>query len=402
LYNKALSALLIPAALLLSGCARQTVESLRMEDLFDMSLGRMEDQIDLFQVPGAPFNRQNRVYLKDARVYIVNGNASKVMEFTPYGDLIFLLYDTSTNPPPVSLSQGEAELSNRIAQGFAFRNIGSVVVDGKKRLYIEDEVPRDQRVYDEELETVYSKRILRFDARGQLIDFFGQEGLGGTPFPYIQSIHITASDELVVVTRTGGAAWLVFWYSQDGSLLYRVEIDSEHLPNLEDYIPNLTHIVPDIAAKELLLMIVYYEEQVNPVTNTQDSVNLAASRLYHLDLNTESYGRFVEVPRLKTGKESLGLEEGGLPPPSYEFLGTAQQGYAFFIRPEERNQYDLLILGREGGIVARRYLTIDESELTYMDLHLSERGILSGLLALPDKVRVVWWRSDSLLEESGG
>jgi hypothetical protein len=64
---------------------------------------------------------------------------------------------------------------------------------------------------------------------GPLLLHGGQEGVGGTPFPYVISLHVTAKDQLVVVCRLPDS-WQVFWFAREGTLLYRVEIDGAHLP----------------------------------------------------------------------------------------------------------------------------------------------------------------------------
>ncbi len=84
----------------LVGCARTGIEHLVGEELFSLSLGRLEDQIDLFQPEGMTMDRTNRIAMRDGLFYVANGNAGKIMIFTSYGDLIFLLYNPKTNPRP--------------------------------------------------------------------------------------------------------------------------------------------------------------------------------------------------------------------------------------------------------------------------------------------------------------
>ena len=104
-----------------NACEEAHVVNLNQEELFTMSLGRMEDQIDLFQIEGVPFNKKNLIYMRDGKIYISNGNVSKVMEFTAFGDLVFLLYDSTVNTKPFILSLDNGiDLTNRLAREYPF------------------------------------------------------------------------------------------------------------------------------------------------------------------------------------------------------------------------------------------------------------------------------------------
>jgi hypothetical protein len=386
--------------LLLESCGKSTIESLNREELFSLGLGKMENQIDLFQVPGVPFKRNNRIYRKGGRIYISNGNSAKIMEFTTYGDLVFLLQNEEENPETIILESDDnrEDFANRSAQSFPFQNIGSVVVDSQKRLYVEDEVPPDQREVDDNTGVVYYKRILLFDRDGILIDFLGQEGIGGTPFPFIQSLHITASDELVIIARLM-SEWIVFWFDPEGFPIYNVHIDSEHLPTRENSIVSLDTVIPDYRRRDLLFMVTFYEEQINPSTQTRHAISESLGRIYRFNLETEAYESYVDVPDSGKRKETVGGTEIEVPAPSYELLGVTLDGNYFFMRPLEFNRYDLLALSEKGETRARRIFTIEDSEIYFKSLNLSEEGILSGLLCFQDEVRIVSWRSDTLVRE---
>jgi len=401
-YSRFNSVLISTAAaalvLLASGCGDRAIESLEREELFEISFGKMEDQIDLFQVPGVPFDRSNEIYRKDGRIYISNGSSSKIMEFTPYGDLVFLLQNPEENPEPVVLSSEiqDEDITNRVARSFPFQNIGGLVVDSRKRLYVEDEVPVDQREIDGESGAVFYKRIFRFDRDGNFVDYLGQEGVGGAPFPFIHGFFVTSMDELVVITRLV-ERWIVFWYDPEGFLLYRVDIDPEQLPAHREDLASLEKVLPNFNRRELLITITYYEEEVNPSTQTRDAIDKRLSRIYRFDLEAQRYTDFIDVPDSGTRKEAIGGTEIEIPAPSYELLGNTLEGAFVFLRPEDFNRYELLVIDAGGDVQARRLLTIEDSEIFYKDLNLSEDGILSAMLCFQDRVRVVSWRSDRLI-----
>ena len=381
-------------------CGKPSIRNMDREELFSLGLGKMENQIDLFQVPGIPFDKTNLIYRKGGRIYVVNGNSSKIMEFTPFGDLVFLLQNSDQNPKPVILSnedQGEIS-SNRLARSFPFQNIGTVVVDSQKNIYVEDYVPKNQKEMDSEYPVVLYKRILRFDREGKYIDFVGQEGIGGAPFPFIESVFISREDELVVVTRMN-TKWVVFWFSREGRALYRVDFEQANLPPYRNFISSLTKIVPEYNNRRLLIMITYYEEEINESTQTKDAIKNSLARIYRYNLETETYEDSLDIPASGKRKEVVGVTERDISAPSYEFLGTTIKNSYFFMRPAERNRFELLILKQDGATAIRRLFMIEDSELCFKDMNLSEEGILSALLCFQDEVKIVSWRSDKLLEE---
>ena len=72
--------------------------------MFSIPLGKLENQIDLFSSSGGTTERETHIFMRDGWFYVANGNSGKVMVFSSYGDLIFLLYNPVTNPAPVLLN----------------------------------------------------------------------------------------------------------------------------------------------------------------------------------------------------------------------------------------------------------------------------------------------------------
>jgi len=359
----------------------------------------MEDQIDLFLYEGNLSNRKTSIYMRDGLFYIANGNSSKVMEFSSYGDLIFLLYNPERNPEPVSLIvKGDQEAnSTRMAVSYPFTNIGALVVDSQKRIYIEDEVPVERQVKDKELDVILNRLIYRFDRHGGFIDYIGQEGVGGTPFCYIESIQITEADELVVICRTMGK-WLIFWFSSAGNLLYDVEIDQEHLPLPdEEAIASLAKIFADLKDPVLHLMLYYYREKVDEETKAKSTVSNFAARIYRLNLETGSYEEgYIAVSHNGERIERIGSREVSVDNPSYELIGLNNLGFYYLMRREGSNLFQLLLLTQSGKVVVRRRLVLEDSDLYFKALNLSISGILYALLGEERGVKVIWWRSDRL------
>jgi hypothetical protein len=384
----------------LASCVPRELAELSREELFSLQIGKMDNQIDLFQMRGLTANAKNKIYMRDGLFYIANGNSAKIMELSSYGDLIFLLYNPEGNPPPTSFSPRDSEelASTKRAVAYPLRRIGDLVVDSEKRIYVEDAVSEERQVRDKDLGVVLDRVILRFDRHGTLLDFIGQEGVGGTPFPYIDGLYITDLDDLVVICRTP-RFWHVYWFSSDGVLQYQVDIDQEHLPMPQEggeAVSTLGRIVPDRDEPVLYLLIYIYLGSAAEAPSERSY----STRIYNLSLQTGRYEGFVELPQEGMRIEKTGTQEVEVPAPSFELLGVDSNDAFFLMRREEANLFQLLVLDQTGREAARRHIVMEDSELFYKEIRLSPGGIIYALLAEEYKAKVVWWRADRLLQEA--
>ncbi len=388
----------IAASVLCMGCRNRGIQELVREELFPLSLGKMEDQIDLSQPDGVMGENLN-VVMSDGLFYISNRSAGKIMVFTSYGDLIYLLYNPDTNPAPALLSPvlPEDTVSTRGCMSFPFKSLGKIAVSGDKTIYAEDTVPDGKGVIDQESGSYMDRVILRFGRRGKAEGYIGREGMGGSPFPYVTGLFVNGRDQLVVVCRSTDA-YLVFWYEEDGSLLYRTAIDPKRLPEEKDLIPSLTNLMPDMAQPVIYLMVHYYRETIDPATKSVSSLETAYSRVYALDISTGAYGGYVELPPNPRRKEKVGFKTIEVPAPPNELLGVGTDGQFYLFGFLDSNLYAFTVLDRRGRMRERRYIVIEDSELTYRDVRLSPSGMVYGLLCDRTTVHVSRWRSDLLLK----
>lgn len=383
----------------LSGCESRGFDTLPREELFSIAIGKMEDQIDLFQLPQIPSRYKTSLFMRDGAFYIASGASHKVMEFTSYGDLLSLYYDPSENPRPVIL-QNPADggmTSNRRAYPYAFRQVGEIAVSSAKILYIEDRLPDERAVYDEKLGINLNRIVLRFE-NGEYRGYLGQEGIGGTPFPFILGIRVSNRDEVSVLCRTM-TGWIVFWYSSAGELLYTLHIPADRLPAHEGdgYFANLETVIPDPDVRVVYLKLDYYRQGVDGSTGIKFGIEEVLSRIYSLNVETSRYEGFVDIPeniRRERGGALFETREVGY---LYEFVGVVSGGHFFLRSREEGNSHQLLVLHNDGRVIRRRSLTVEDSELLFSVFHLSPEGILSALLASESGAKIVWWRSDTLL-----
>jgi hypothetical protein len=221
----------LAAALTFSSCTGREAPSVDRENLFTLSIGRLEDQIDLFGLEGRPQALKTRLAMRDGIFYVSDGNGAKVVRFTSYGDLLSMIYDPETNPPPLTLKTefDESDVVTRRAVSYPLNAPGEIAVDSRKHLYVEDRLPPDRRTFDADRRSLLDGVVLHFDADGHFLEYLGQEGVGGSPFPHIIGIHVSVDDEVAVVCRLS-AGWNIYWYDREGNPLFLIKIDKDELP----------------------------------------------------------------------------------------------------------------------------------------------------------------------------
>lgn len=385
--------------LLLAGCDSRKTVDLPMKTLFNLSMGKGEDQLDLLELPGVPATQKTRIFMRDGIFYISNGNSDKVMEFSSYGDILSLLYNPKTNPPPFMLQTNVSsdKISTKEAHSYPLNGVGEIAVTPDKTLLVEDRVPTERREFDKKLHAMLSSVVLRFHDNGKLIDYIGQEGVGGTPFPYIERIQSNSRGEIIVICRTD-TEWLVFWYSRSGELMYKVEIGVNNLPMpaAKGYVASLETIFADPVKRLLYLKIDYYRQ--HKTSSIRGNVDFYKSSVYWLNVDTQKYEGHVDLPRQVVEESGDGLLRTKKVEVLYELLGVARGGYMYFLSPLQNNHYELLVLNRSGSVVRRSRIILNDKEITFRTFYLDPSGVLTALLARNYNASVVWWRSDKLIE----
>lgn len=381
----------VALGLLVVACGRGAVsgEVLAGEALFSLDIGVLENEMDFFYRGDTLPLGKNSIFMYRGIIFIGNSLGHKVMEFSSYGDLISLIYNDDENPRPLLLSvrSSEENIVNKPSHPFPFRKIGDIAVSSEHVLLVEDRVAPERVDFDKETSTVLQHIIHRFNADGSYMDYIGQEGVGGTPFPFIVSMGLTARDDLVVITRNN-YFHNVFWYNKEGERLFSVVLDDAHLPagkNPEDY-PSLKGIFPDMDKYQLYLHINYEdaeEGRMNPW-------------VYVLDLDDGRYTRGFE---LSNNRQAIPGEDGiDYIEYPHQFIGVAEGENLFFISLNSAFEYSLFIFDSAGNLKIRRVLQIENPDVFFSDYQVSREGIITALLGDPDSVDVYWWRIDLLLE----
>lgn len=393
----ALAAAMVLLVSALGSCSRfpETVREVKRESLFSLGYGTLEDQLDLFRVEGMAPPAKTRIAMRDGIFFLANGNGAKVLTLSSFGDLLSMVYNPERNPPPVVLSQPGAASSGRSARPYPFLSPGEIAVDSRKHVYVEDRLPPDRRAFEAGTNTALEYVVLRFSTEGKFIDFLGQEGIGGTPFPVITGVHVTAQDDCVVLSMTR-EAWLVYWFDSRGILKSTVRIrrDSLPLPDERNLIPSLERIFPDPDGDGIYLKVDYYSESIDPATKTRSGISYDRAFVYRMDSRTAAYTDRYEILPFEPVR-SRGEEDS--PPRIWEFLGAARGRNLFFTTTDEKGGTFVAVYEGAAKALKRFSISIEPEELQYTTLFLSPDGILCALMGTRFEARVVWWRFDKVL-----
>lgn len=376
----------------------KTVSSIEEKEVFKLQYGNFEDQLNLFDLRNVGSINTSLV-MRDGFFYILNGEARKIMQMNSFGELMTFYYNPEFNASPSYASGQDIKEATRKAVEYAFNDLSYITVDSRKYLYVVDKLPLDRQEQDNKKKLVLSQIVLRFDSNGKFLDYIGQQGPGGTPFPYIKGVYTNKANELIVVSYSS-EGYYIYWFSTDGYLLYQVPVMAGTVPNPfhaeeKDTFSNVTAIIPDYNSRVLYLDIDYYANHIDESSRLQSGVDYLSSRVYSLDVESGTYGDPVEIlPNSEQVTEGFSNEHYEIP---YDFLGVTESGWLFFIVNTDSG-FDLEIIQGDGQRILRRKLTCDRKKLLYYSFDLSDTGILSALLVNDENARVVWWRTDSLIQ----
>ncbi len=394
----ALVALALTSALALGSCAPKGIENVDRQKLFTLAYGRLEDEIDLFDLDQSSQGPDSQIFMKDGMFYISNSGPGKIIQLTSFGDLLAVYYNPDRNPVPSFADSGSSNpAATRKAVPYPFNHPVYLSVDERKQLYVVDRVPEERYEFDADEQVMLRDVVLRFGAEGRFLDYIGQEGPGGTPFPPVDGVYNTSKNELVVVTKSQSGI-TVFWFDPEGNLLFRVPVMYRNLPDPYDpgveYLASLEKVVPDPDDRMLYLKIDYFKRLIDTETGSDAGMSFDRSCLYPLSATKGTYEDRLELSAYTgTDRDTLGTQDYKKP---FEFVGITSGGWIFLSSPIPEG-YAFQILDRRSRRIYSRTLTVRKDELSYNALSLSRDGILSALLANDYDASVVWWRTDEVV-----
>jgi hypothetical protein len=385
------------AVFALIGCRGNQIPAVAREDLFFLDIGRLEDQIALYNLEGDQGIRRAGMTMRDGFFYISDGNGGKIVQYNSYGELLFMIYNEETNPPPMMLKTGveDRAMVTRWAFDYPLREPGGIVVDSAKHIYVEDRLPPDRHGVDTESRALLDSVILHFDRDGRFIEYLGQDGIGGSPFPRIVGLYTSVRDELAVVCRLP-TGWNVYWFDSAGALLYLFQLKNGAVPVLPgrpELVPLIDTIRPAPDERKLYVKVDYSRDTFDESTRTRTGEESDRSVIWIMNVEDGSSGGSVEVPFYESRADRTAFRI------LYSMLGVMRGRRVFLLLPVDTG-YSILILDADSGDAGgqqRGFIQIDNSELYFNAFDLSEDGILSAMLADDFQVKLVWWRTDRLL-----
>jgi hypothetical protein len=398
---KLLPRLFCTSLIFLGGCSSREVVSVAREDHFTLDIGRLEDQIDLYNLEGGGrSNRKTSLAMRDGLFYIADSNGGKVAHYTSYGDLLFMIYNEETNPPPLTLRTDveNDRVGTRGAFPYPLREPGNIAVDTRKHIYVEDRLPYERRNFDAENRILEDSIVLHFDSNGRFVEYLGKEGIGGSPFPKIERISVSMQDELVVICRMP-TGWNIYWYDVEGTLLYFLPLKNEITPIPPDRMPvfpSIDTIAASPDSRKLFIKVDYYRETFDESTNTKLGPEPDSSVIWLMNVEDGTYTGTIEVPFFENTvtENNRRVTERIL----YSLLGVVKNDRVFLTFPVEGG-YSIMILSTDSHEQRRGFIQVKDEELQYNAFNISAEGILSALLATDFNAKLVWWRIDKFLEE---
>jgi hypothetical protein len=387
------AAALLP--LFLGGCAGKGPVPVAREELFTLDIGRLEDQIDLYNLEGGRSNRKTSLTMRDGLFYMSDGNGGKVVHYTSFGDLLFMIYNEETNPPPLTLRTGVA---TRGAFSYPLLEPGSIAVDSRKHIYVEDRLPYERRNFDAENRILEDSIVLHFDANGRFVKYLGKEGIGGSPFSTIERISVSVQDEFAVVCRLP-TGWNIYWYDSVGTLLYFLPLTQGFIPippDRQPVFPSIDTIAVSPDSRKLFIKVDYYRETFDESTKTKLGVEPDSSVIWLMNVEDGSYEGTIEVPFFE--QPATQTNDRAAERLLYSLLGAVKNDRVFLAFPVEEG-YSIMILSTDPHEQRRGFIQVKQEELQFNAFAISAEGILSALLATDFNAKLVWWRTDKFLEE---
>lgn len=398
-------AVAIAILLLLFSCksGKNTTKVLERQDLFSLNYGNFEDELNLSKMDQGTYSVVN-VCLNNGIFYISSASGQKVLKTSSYGDLLSLYYNPATNPRPSFYKKiqdgqnpetGENMPGTRTIIEYPFRNCTFLQVNELENLYVVDTVPNDRIQFDSEENIALSNVILQFDEKGKFVDYIGQEGLGGTPFPNIVSLSTNADNDIIAVCKTLMAT-KVFWFNREGLLLSRIDLNNSALPfpyeKDKNFFMNIDAVFPSYQEPALFLKIDYYVEDFDDITGASTGVNYDKSSIYKITLSEGAFEHVADVAPF----EDISDDETGSVKKVYMLMNVCRDDWAFLMSQTD-TAYSILLLNMKTGETKKINLGLENMSLLYSTFSVTKDCMLAGLFADEDKITISVWHIENFI-----
>lgn len=390
---------LLTASLFFCSCFDRGGKSIEREEYFSLNIGPMEDQLAMYNQGEGSSGKKPGFAMRDGLFYIADRTAGKIARYNSYGDLLFMIYNEETNPAPSSLKSkaDDGAQVTRWAFTYPLREPGEIVVDSQKHIYVEDRLPYERHGFDAENNALLDRMVLHFDSDGRFIEYLGQEGVGGSPFPLITGMYTSVRDELAVVCRLP-SGWNIYWFNS-GVLYYLVQLKNISIPKPPEW-PELSASVDTVMAapdaRKLYIKVDYYHDTIDASTSTRTGNEPFGSVIWTLNVEDGKYIGSVKLPLYEASVSDNGFTVNYKIP--YSLLGVIRNGKFVLYYPGDGG-YFVLFMNTNSQERRRGFIKIDSDDLQFSVFNLSPEGLLSAMLIKDWQVSFVWWRTDRLVGE---
>ena len=154
-------------------------------------------------------------------------------------------------------------------------------------------------------------------------------------------------------------------------------------------------VIPDPASYHLYVQVDYFSSYVDEDSKVQSGVNYIQTLLYSLNVEEGIFEEPVSIPPYE---ESVVADYSRLTYRiPYEFLGVTKNGWKFFILKND-DGFNIEMIQNENQRILRRHFKANHNNILYNTMSLSQDGIITALYIEKEKARVVWYRTDSLID----
>ncbi len=387
--------------LLLVNCTKPIQKDLKREDRFTLNYGSFENELNLFSLSNSLNRKDTQIFMKEGLFYIANSGGQKILKTSSFGDLLSFYYNPETNIKPAFTDDLDAKSYSSTTKviEYSFNHPCNLVVTDAKHMFVVDTVLEERIEYDHEENLALRNIILHFDEQGNFLDYIGQDGINGIPFPSIEGLYTNSENDLIVTCRTQKGI-TIYWYNKNLDLLYKMPIFFDSVPRPYDddlkVFSSIDKVMPNFDKKSLYVKLDYYVEKKDVSTGVSLGVEYDKSYLYFLNITNGKYEKKIELCPYE-GKESTDGVDLSYKK-VYELMGVTKNDWCFLFTPIE-DAYALLLIDLKSQTHYRKKLEVKNYEMLYNTFFLSPEGIISALLAQQDKASVSWWRVDKIIGE---
>lgn len=395
-----MAAFLVAFPLIFTSCEEEkAIPTMDEYEVFKMEFGNFEDELNFFDMAEIG-DVKSGMCMRDGFFYISNNQSRKIMGLNSYGDLLTLYFNDETNPRPSFYDEDFTALSTRKAIAYPFNSISEVAVDSRKFIYVADIISNDRQEVDEADGTIYNQMVLRFDANGRYTGYLGQQGFGGTPFPFIKSMYTTDNDDFVVVAKSASGL-VVYWFAPDGTLVKKINLAEsfdfgiyKNKSSINDVWQVIQGAVPDPDKRQIYIKVDVISS-ASEGDNHVVGINYQESFIYVMNIDTLAITKSMQVPPYQDQvSTAYAVQTFNMP---YELIGITDSGWLFFVVSTDKG-FALLMMQSDGQRILRRTINMNRKNSLYYNFCVGNSGILTMLNVKEDYAEICWWRTDSIIQ----